>query len=390
MLLQQIKLSGAGKALDLGIVQEKTYILTQKNQKGVLFCVTTKPIWHLKLPFQPSSFKTTQSGLFICGFHYVKTAKGKRQIRPNLAFLGHDTKLRWHQDICTQEKFNGHCLIWDIVTLPDNECIAMLLFETESDYVLEHVRYSSTGKILWKQSLRSIKINPLYFYPKKITPRLFVYDSILYNVGAYVLENSPSATSIVGLDVTLGQLKGTYKANITNALYTSAVQAPNGYLAVSWQPYGQKRGESGILLLNKKLKCVGEYRTKLCTWNDMTWNGKSLIIAGRSHHRQAYHPAVQQLGSNKSLKIFKEHSLASHIRLSDSFMTYLDKGKQGDDIEYHNLIVRDFQTSWIYQPNHKELLSQPLIKKGPQHTSVVYSTSEKDSILIKLKSSDQK
>ena len=37
MLLQQIKLAGAGKALDLSIVQDKTYILTKKNQQGTDF-----------------------------------------------------------------------------------------------------------------------------------------------------------------------------------------------------------------------------------------------------------------------------------------------------------------------------------------------------------------
>ena len=387
MLLQQIKLAGVGKALDLSIVQDKTYILTKKNQQGILFCVTNKPSWHLKLPFQPSSIKSGQTGIFICGFHYIKSPKGKNLIRPNLAFLGKDTKLRWHKDLCTQEKFNGHCLIWNLLPLPNDECIVMLLFETESDYVLEHVRFSSDGKMIWKQSIRSIKINPLYFYPHKIGPHLFRHGSTLYNVGAYILENSPSATSAIGLDIKNGQLKGTYKANITNALYTSAVQAPNGAIAVSWQPYGQKNGENGILLLNKKLKCIGEYRTKLCTWNDMRWNGKSLIIAGRAHHKQHYHPAVQQLGSNKYLKIYEEHSLASHIRLAGSLVTYLDKGTQIDTLRYHNLIIRDFQTSWIYQPNHKEFLSQPIMKKGSRYTCVVYSISEKDSILVKLDTS---
>ena len=149
MLLTQIKLPNAGQALDLSVTQERSYILTQKKQSGVLFCVTDKPLWHIKLPFRPSSIKSTDSGVFICGFHHIKTTKGRNLIRPNLAFLKNNAKLKWHQTLFTEDKFNGHCLIWDIMILPNEECILMLLIEMDNTYTIKHVRMSSTGEMLW-------------------------------------------------------------------------------------------------------------------------------------------------------------------------------------------------------------------------------------------------
>ena len=384
MRLQRIQLPNAGKALDMRIDHGRSYILTKKNQNGILFCVTHKPSWHIKLPFQPSKIEKNESGLFICGYHHIKDNKGRSLIRPNLALLKRNAKLTWHKTFFTEDKFNGHCLIWEIVALPNDECIIMLIIEMEDTYTLKHIRLSNAGEIIWEQALRSIQINPLYFYPQKITPRLFRKGPILYNVGAYVLENSPSATSIIGIDIDEGSLKGTFKSNITNAFYTAAVQAPNGYIATAWQPYGQTEGENGILLLSTKLKCVGEHRTPICAWSGMSWNGKSLLLAGRYKAQRRYHPAVQQIGSNKFTKTFTEHNLASHVQLCDTVVTYLDKAEQEDPIHRHALIVRNIQTDWIYRKEHASPISQPILKQEGSHYSVVYSLEEKDTVLIKL------
>ena len=115
----------------------------------------------------------------------------------------------------------------------------------------------------------------------------------------------------------------------------------------------------------------------------MSWNDKSLVIAGRCKNDRRFHPAIQKLGSNKFTKTFSEHNLVSHVLLQGPIVTYLHKNEQ-DDLQIHNLIVRNYETDWIYQPSHAAPLSQPILKRMFSQYSIAYGIADKDVVLLKL------
>ena len=292
---------------------------------------------------------------------------------PMVLALSHGGKLRWSHkgNISKQE-------VWALQSSSDGSVTALFVEKKSMDYAFHFTRFDPSGSVVWSQQCSSVVLQSNYCNPQKIPPQFFSNPNGVFCVGAFSFPDAHSAISIIGLHKETGEITHQYSSPKKGGIYTAHTRSHQGHLAIAWQPLGVRNPNSGILLFDRKLTCVGEYRSYLHCWTGMTWHNKSLLLSGKSRD-EVSHPALESIGKDKFFHEFKVHHLIGQTHQRHQRFFYLHQKSPTQ----RQLIARDIFDTQILDEG--EQLGKPFHATGthsPFH-AIAYNHGDQ-STLIKV------
>ena len=372
MHIEKTSIPHEGNILGVSIIGDHTYLLLAHGSIQILACIAQKPTWHIKLPLDVQSFACNEHALFLGGIQY-KDAQ-RTHSAPLILAIKNTGGLAWsHKGLFSKEE------VWALLAIPNNQLIALYVCPTLEGHRFRFVCFDSNGSVLWEQILENVVLQSHYCNPKKIAPKLYLYEKTLLCAGAFCLPNATSAVSIFSFDITTGEPKQHYNAPNRGAIYTQSALSPKGHLAIAWQPFGKQTPNSGILLFDEKQQCIGEYKSYLHCWLGMTWYNKSLIISGKSRD-QGDHPSLESIGKEKFFHEFKAHQLLGISLLHQNRFFYLNQSKTKN----RQLILRDIHSSDPFILDEGENIGKPYHYTGRLFDVLAYNDGENHSTLLKV------
>ena len=371
MRYETISIPHEGTILGVHSIAQKSYLLIEHGSIHILTCIVDTPTWHIKLPFHVQVFSCNEHGVFLGGLQYNNAQR--THSAPMILSLSHSGKLQWsHKGNVSKRE------VWAMHASYDGSVTALFVEKTPEDHTFYFTHFDPSGSIVWKQQCNSIILQSNYCNPQKIPPQFFSNPNGVFCVGAYSFLGEHSAISITGLNPKTGEITHRYSSPKKGGIYTAHTQSHQGHLAIAWQPLGVRNPNSGILLFDQKLNCVGEYRSYLHCWMGMTWHNKSLLLSGKSRD-EVPRPALESIGKNKFFHEFKAHQLIGQTHQRHQRFFYLHQKSPNQ----RQLIARDIFDTQVLDEG--EMIGKPFHATNahsPFH-AIAYNHGER-STLIKV------
>lgn len=369
MRFEIISIPHEGTVLGVQSIGERSYLLLEHGSIHILTCIVQAPTWHIKLPFHVHTFICNDQGIYLGGVQY-KNAQ-RTHSAPMLIALSHSGKLRWSYkgDLSKRE-------VWSIHSTKEGTLTALLVEKNTKSHTFHFLHFDTKGSLLWKQTCPFVVLQLNYCNPKKIPPRFFSDTHRVFCIGAFSFPQEQSAIGIIGFDRKTGFISHRYIAPKKGGIYTQHARSAQGHLAIAWQPIGIRSPSSGVLLFDKNLTCVGEYRSYLHCWMGMTWHNKNLVLSGKS--RAAIpNPAVESIGKEKFFHEFKAHQLIGQTHQYQKSFVYLHQSATN----HRQLIIRDlFETHTLDEGSSLGLPFHATANNSEFH-AVAYNNGERSTLL---------